>query len=361
MTYIQIEAIDTLFFRSGKPFALGEDNIGEAFFPPYPSVLYGAIRTAYGRVNQLSVEELIAATENLVIDRIHYIDTKKNSPIFPLPSDYVERERSTPADVRYELLKMETSLFGASQASFIGEEKLKTDFHFSPRDETSLVENAGDGLIEVRKLQKYLNNTPLPHFRNGKRWAQYIQLEPKTGIGRDAVTHTSQDGKIYRVQMMRIKNLAIRLRVRGIELENVPLLMLKLGGEGKMAEVKHYEPNPSILNLYDNKSQVLCTTFKVYLSTPAIMRRGFPDLNKATGLTHIEFTYLGGIHERSKPIGGWDLWHQCPKPMRLAMPAGSIFVFKASKPIDISALQGISISDDNNAHGFGNAFFIKLE
>lgn len=44
---ISLEAIDTLFFRDGKPFTMGEDNFASGIFPPAPSVLYGALRSAY--------------------------------------------------------------------------------------------------------------------------------------------------------------------------------------------------------------------------------------------------------------------------------------------------------------------------
>ena len=42
---IKIRPLDTLFFRTGKPFTMGEDTWAESLFPPYPSTLYGAIRS----------------------------------------------------------------------------------------------------------------------------------------------------------------------------------------------------------------------------------------------------------------------------------------------------------------------------
>ena len=44
---IQIDPLDTLFFRNGKPFTMGEETWADAVFPPYPSVVYGALRSAY--------------------------------------------------------------------------------------------------------------------------------------------------------------------------------------------------------------------------------------------------------------------------------------------------------------------------
>ena len=58
---------DTIFFRDGRPFNMGEDTYAQGIFPPPPSVLYGALRTAYMAAN-LSGEKLsvlITRTEQL--------------------------------------------------------------------------------------------------------------------------------------------------------------------------------------------------------------------------------------------------------------------------------------------------------
>ncbi len=36
---------DTLFFRDGKPFTMGSETWADSIFPPYPSTVYGAIRS----------------------------------------------------------------------------------------------------------------------------------------------------------------------------------------------------------------------------------------------------------------------------------------------------------------------------
>ncbi len=38
---------DTFFFRDGKPFSRGESSTAAGIFPPFPSTVYGALRTAY--------------------------------------------------------------------------------------------------------------------------------------------------------------------------------------------------------------------------------------------------------------------------------------------------------------------------
>ncbi|HXH40882.1 MAG TPA: type III-B CRISPR module-associated Cmr3 family protein, partial [Thermoanaerobaculia bacterium] len=36
---------DVLFFRDGKPSSIGDDHYLRSIFPPYPSTLYGLVRT----------------------------------------------------------------------------------------------------------------------------------------------------------------------------------------------------------------------------------------------------------------------------------------------------------------------------
>ena len=43
--FIKITPFDTLFFRTGRPFSGGVDTWVDAVFPPFPSTLYGAIRS----------------------------------------------------------------------------------------------------------------------------------------------------------------------------------------------------------------------------------------------------------------------------------------------------------------------------
>ncbi|HEC25711.1 MAG TPA: hypothetical protein ENI54_06865, partial [bacterium] len=44
---VEIDALDTLFFRDGKPFTMAENRWADTVFPPFPSVIYGALRSAY--------------------------------------------------------------------------------------------------------------------------------------------------------------------------------------------------------------------------------------------------------------------------------------------------------------------------
>ena len=46
---IEISALDTLFFRDGKPFSMGENHWTNSIFPPNMSTVYGADRKSVVR------------------------------------------------------------------------------------------------------------------------------------------------------------------------------------------------------------------------------------------------------------------------------------------------------------------------
>jgi len=43
--HLFFEAVDVWLFRDGRPFTAGSDHVAHSVFPPYPSVMQGAIRS----------------------------------------------------------------------------------------------------------------------------------------------------------------------------------------------------------------------------------------------------------------------------------------------------------------------------
>ena len=91
MLNLHIDAADTLFFRDGRPFTMGEDTHVESVnFPPMPSVVYGALRTAFISQNThlFSLEKLIELSDKLEIKSIA-LRTSNNNTFLPMPKDLV--------------------------------------------------------------------------------------------------------------------------------------------------------------------------------------------------------------------------------------------------------------------------------
>lgn len=362
--YLSLRPLDPLFFRSGLPFALAEDNLAASHFPPYPSVLAGALRTAYARQAGLPVEKIPAATQDLRIDRIAYhLDGRQLW--LPLPLDYVQPKiQADPAHPRATLLQLQENPIAL--AGWLSSRPQKGSFAPAPdvTGKPRIVESIEDGLIAVEELLDYLEGKPPTELEAGwTRWSDHLLTEAKLGIEREDATRSAKEGRIYRVAMSRIPEQAdIIVRLHGLDFSPWPEGVLKLGGEGKLAAYQLVSPDEirSLTDLEQLHSEPT-TRFKVYLSTPGVFSHpeGIPTLEPhLPSAGRIDF--LGACTGRALSIGGWDLQARTPKAMTKAAPAGAIYAFETDQPLDLGPLQGICLSDIGPDQGFGRAFFAPL-
>ncbi len=83
---LEIEALDTLFFRDGKAFAAGEDVWADSAGLPSPAGIYGALRTAYAVAHGIAPEAIEERTKDLKITGLHYAVPGKPC-LLPAPLD----------------------------------------------------------------------------------------------------------------------------------------------------------------------------------------------------------------------------------------------------------------------------------
>jgi CRISPR-associated protein Cmr3 len=345
MKNIQLDPIDTLFFRNGRPFSMGEETWADAVFPPYPSVLYGALRTAYGLSLGADLTTIAKNTADIEIHDIYLALSKdiKDSTFeryYPMPLDLV---------VPY---KQETALSVALKPhikAYSSSNIPGTHLLLAPGHER--FQSVDNGWVGMAALERYLkgDTRDVPFERLG----DYMVDEPKVGIGLDKNTRTTEEGKLYRVGMVRASQCRIGIAFSKSSDETaIQSVAIRLGAEGKMA-VWHNADAEDIPAPKDILQTGDC--FRVWLATPAIFdRSNIPDLKAQLG---IDATLLAGITGRTLAIGGWDMEKRSPKPMHQAMPAGSVWHFRANETIDLSKLQGRSISIIGAEQGFGIAYF----
>lgn len=352
---IKIDAIDTLFFKDGKPFSMGEESWADGIFPPPPSVIYGSLRSAYFGENPQyfnKANKIDDPTKNLKILGIHF--SIGGEEYYPIPFDLVKK-KSEKKDKAY-LMKPNKSI-PLNSSSFLND-ILSPEFD----DEIEAVEG---GLISQNDLYRYLNGKEKEFYY--LPLSNFIQSEPKVGIGRDNATHSTSDGKLYRVGMKRLEEkkdfqkesntLSLIIEFEGIQLQKSGFL--KLGAEGKVAHYEEIKTNNEHRNNEQLKTQDE-TLFKLYLSTPALFKNGWiPDLNNNPLLKDLELEIISVCLSKPQNIGGFDMQKKLPKPMRKVVPAGSVYIFK-TKPQNFSKiykrLNGESISDYNTNEGYGIAF-----
>lgn len=343
---IKIDAFDTLYFREGKPFTMGSETWGIGIFPPYPSMLYGALRSVYFSYNADFLK--YANTENdptkgLKITGIYL--TRKDDVYFPFPFDCAqEKEAKNKKDKNKFIILKPTKCSVVSNCP---------STHISIPEGNVKIENTAGAWIDKISLEAYLNsnhvNIALTEFDS------LVISEPKIGIGRNNLTRTAQDSMLYRVAMKRMIETSIVVEFEGLNLPEQGLI--KFGGEGRPV---HYETIND--NMIPKLPEQMGKVFKLYLSTPAIFEKGWLpkwiDENTLEGqYDGLRLKLITASIGRVIYIGGFNMKLKEPKPMKRAVPAGSIYYFEIIEdkqnlsPVEL--FHGKAISDITPEQGFG--------
>ncbi|WNJ18624.1 type III-B CRISPR module-associated protein Cmr3 [Pontibacter sp. G13] len=324
---IFIEPFDTLFFKDGKPFSMGEDNWADGHFPPMPSVFYGALRSAYfsQNPNQLHLaNEEGDPTQDLVISRIHVARNDKRRVVgyIPCPMDVVKEKNNNSNQDQYHILEV-----GNSDSSQISSSPIPTQLRSSAPER---VEYDKSSWFNLGNWNKYATG----EIRESslKNTSKFLIHEPKIGIGRSRYTGSSEEGQLYRVGMKRMcKNYGFVVEFSGLDsLQSNGIL--KLGAEGKGAS---YHEIDKPFDIPNTPRKTEPKKVKMIFTTPAVFSQGWlpkgVDLKSLEGVwngfklkvTHVcvgAFVSIGGFNMKAgkgMKVG--------PKPMYRAIPAGSVF------------------------------------
>ncbi len=352
---IKIDPLDTLFFRDAKPFAKGEDTWADVVFPPYPSVIYGALRSGYfsHRIDKLEkANEDDDPTKNLRIKGVYYLIG--NDLYLPVPQDCVKEK-----DYRDRVIKvaMLTLRKNENVGSYV------TDYILI-YDQDKVVENVQGGLFRETVFKEYLFLKKKEFFI--QKMSSFITSEPKIGIGIDRRKGTSEEGKLYRIDTVRTENrkadkLSIIVEFEGLNLPDQGIL--KLGGEGKAVSYEKYSKGVSV-----GIPITAGDSFKIYLSTPAIFKNGWlPEWIDEGSLVGnyngLRLKLLAASIGKPIHIGGFDMKCRVPKPMFKAVPAGSVYYFELLEGTMFDVIESFhrkAISDYYKEQGFGIVYIGKI-
>lgn len=353
MQVLELDALDTLFFRNGKPFEMEDESWAEGIFPPFPSVIYGALRSAYFAQKGSEFVKANKGCDPTIHLTIKNFYLKSGSiSLFPMPLDCV-KEKDDGEDV-YHILQLKNDVNALhsqekSQCVLIQPESLGDEV---------LLESATDELIDQEQLSTYLQFQTIESAYNLR---SFVSKEKKVGIGKDKFSGTSSDtGQLYRVTMNRPSTETDRItfvvEYSGLDLSRASFL--KLGGEGKVVSCS--ESAITAITPPDSGADT-DGFFKIYLATPAIFEKGwYPELEN--------IDILAGAVGKPIPVGGFDMkskyengkWRPFPKPLRYAVPAGSVYYCKGDIGDAIEKYHGKTISKQRGKEGFGIAFVGKM-
>lgn len=360
---LYLKPTDTFFFRDGKPFSRGEQSEAAGIFPPFPSTVYGALRTAYiseysmQAFKQGDLKHVIGTTDpdsvSIATFRVKGIFLANKTDIyFPLPRDLVKEKEGrnifhlVMSDNKQMHSNAETSCF------LVYYEKQKAEYPVN-------------SFFDELELRDYLLDDIIPG--NCILEKDFLNKEPKIGIGRNSQTLTSKEGLLYRLDMMRLaEDYQLCVETSGITFPNNQGL-IKLGGENKpfaykIDEIKSFseceEIKGELTERLENTRQNGKICFKLYFATPTIWKQGWAFQDKfAKGIRCKLITAAVGKY---MTVGGWDMAQRKPKTMYRAVPSGSVYYLEAvsgntTAQEIINAFHYQNISDKRSEEGFGLA------
>ncbi|MCX7999879.1 MAG: hypothetical protein N3A69_13160, partial [Leptospiraceae bacterium] len=198
MPIIEIKAIDTLFFRDGKPFSLGEETWADGIFPPSPKSFYGALRTKYFSENPQDFAKAGTdedPTKNL---KILGFSLKLDDYLqYPLPFD-LHSEKKSEENKTYLLTLGDKKL---ENLDFWDNHPFSKILISSKDQKDKVLEPVENGFFTKLNLENYLTGKKKEFFYYDL--SKFFVREPKIGIGRDENSKTSAEGKLYRVSLIR--------------------------------------------------------------------------------------------------------------------------------------------------------------
>lgn len=333
---------------------MGDESWTSGLFPPPPSVLYGALRTGYFSAHPDEITRAASfydanmngdPTARLKITGL-VIKHGEKDRYFPVPLDLVQSKKQT----KPLLLKRINNPKGTSS---ILSEILTSEEIFESYPAGSMIRFDG--------LETYLKGSAgeAPTIKE----ASFFRVgEAKTGIARTPATGSVKEGHLYRVEMIRMKsNTSILCEFNNLSVDST---LIKLGAEAKAAAIHPSEyklfPPPGLSK--ENETE----NFKLYLSTPAIFKQGWLpewiDPENMQGLmpaTQIRVQLIAAAIGKPIYLGGFDMKKKRFKPMRKAVPAGSVYYFRVLEGTIPTSVHGQSLSDELADQGFGIALIGK--
>lgn len=312
---LQLDALDPLFFRDGRPFTMGEESYAEGIFPPLPSTVRGALRSMWiaERLGAPNADKDAWVRTSSGIELTYFGLGIAGKPVFPAPLDlfFPKTAKGTPAEPM--------KLMGKISASSCPPEVT----HLFRAEADGKTESVHGHLLDFEATQRYVNGDASAHFGT-IRLSELVKHEHKIGIGRDRETNRTKEGLLFRLVANRFedeKHGGLSLLVELHTPESQPLkvgkhAVLPLGGERRSVTAK-----PTSEPFLPKRPNIRGKHLKIVLLTPALCGSWFPEIS---GLTLVAAA-LG----KPVSVGGWDVLKQEPKPMRRAIPAGSVFLYKA--------------------------------
>jgi len=347
-----IEPVESLLFRTGRPFDAGQDSFAESLFPPTPETLQGAVRATIATYwdprknfadafNDLQLTNRIGDRDGygrfriigLALGRYHKARPGAVERLFPPPA---------------HIMKSGTQLHRLLPC-LLNKEVVITNF---PEDVLYYLAPEGKPDDDLKPLEGWLTETELYRTLGTKditdietvKRDDIYQEEPRLGIAIQRGTKATEEGYLYQAMMIRMNHNPEHDYIYGfvVDINLVPLSphdtllndeqiqqelhlptsgWMTLGGEQRSAHFR-------VLSTPKKRTAILVRERSLlYLATPAAFETDWKPSSHPAPLN----TPLTAAINHYEPIGGWKLnpgdARGENKVMRRCVPAGSVYFF----------------------------------
>jgi len=345
------EAVDSWFFRGGRPFNQG-DRLSrlDSVFPPAATTLQGAIRAAVARQRgwspdqrpELWPKELGSADSlgDIKMTGPHLV--RNNHVLYPMPRHAVRMEDGS----------ISWLTPGPKVCTDLGMIEL-------PRsaDQETKSKHANDLWLECADLETLLAGNP-PESASFYDASRLWHFESHVGIRINAASHTAQDSQLYETVHVRpYQGVQIAVTVEGLpSVWQLPIQTVPFGGESRYAHVFVTEngrfPKPALPEMTERGGFYHAL---VMLVTPGL----FSNLKKT--VVEGPLDGLQAVSAVTGPAvirGGWDLQGQSPRATQAFIPAGSVWFYRLNREQweRIRPMHGQQVGEEL-ALGYGQIFF----
>lgn len=356
MMELFLEPIDVWLFRDGKSFDAGSDHRARSLFPPYPSVMQGAIRSHHLVVkgidlrNQRAIADEVGTAEDFKGLRLRgpFIAREENGRLiryFPVPADGAPDGNPQ----SYRLLRPRSR----QEMPYVltnAPDELPM-LLWPPEDAKPTQGDLGEWMAE-EELLKGLRGEPAVAIKSSELFVR----ENRFGIGRDDATRTTEEGALYEVEFIRpCPNVGLWVQVEGYD--GWPERgTLRIGGEGHGA---HFRQLQTILG-WPHPPDPLPARFKVYFASPAYFENGWLPKDGWGRFFTASVTLQAVALRRYESIGGFDWATGSQKPARRYVPAGSVYYFACEGRVSLRAdLINQAITEYGAEIGFGQVIITE--
>lgn len=336
---LQLEPLDTLFFRDGTPFSAestGPKEVG-GLFPPHPASITGALRAALARSNGWTGSGRWTAELNVafgpgpedlgLLSFTGPVLLRNGEPLFPAPL-HLQGSSDGGGWGPRALLQP-----GPPAACDLGAAvRLPKLPDAIPDGERAELKEADGWWLTLPGLEAVLQGKlPEPEALVASR--ELWQEERRVGIERDHCTRTAVEGMLYTTRHVRLAKgvgLGVEIAIEASDRNwNAPTGVLPLGGESRVAACSPWTQALTIATPQEaittsGRLLVVALTPLDLVADQALGLQPLRDLADARVIS----ACLG----RPLRIGGWDSLARRPLPLQSFLPAGSVLFCELTDP-----------------------------